>query len=91
MRGDGKTTRQMLAAPEGAYYIWVNANTSYPKSLARKLHREDLHIIGPEHLFQKFAGTTKQFVVDHAAILREEDSLALYDHAHRLRMRGIIK
>jgi len=90
MRGDGTTTRQMQAAPQGAYYIWVNNNFSYPKHLAHKLGRDDLKFIGPEDLFRKLIGTERIVVLDHAAHLSRQDSDALFEHHQRLRMRGLI-
>jgi hypothetical protein len=91
MRGSGTTTRQIKDAPHGAYYVWVNYATSYPKKLAEKLGRTDLVFIGPDNIFEKLVGTEKQVVVDHATALKSPDRLALLNHQDRLRMRGIIK
>ena len=47
VRGSGQTTQAMLAAPQGARYIWCNGQTDYPRSLAEHLGRKDLVILAP--------------------------------------------
>lgn len=70
-RGDGATTRQMQAAPQGALFVWVNHRLGYPKDLARKLGRADLEIVPPSYLEgDQFRGRTfSGIVIDHAATL----------------------
>jgi hypothetical protein len=43
-RNSQHTTKQMLAAPIGAVYVWCNDRLHYPKSLAETLGRTDLEI-----------------------------------------------
>lgn len=65
----GKTTEQMLAAPQGAIYIWVAGSPlEYPIRLAKRLNRPDLKIKLPYeieygHCLRGFNGP---IVVDHA-------------------------
>lgn len=67
-RGTGRTTKQMLDAPQGAVFVWCNSDTYYPKALARKLGRIDLRVQPLSWLTHKnvvgrrFTG----FVLDHA-------------------------
>lgn len=70
-RRTGATTRQMLAAPYGSVYIWVNSKFSYPKHLAHDLGRADLRIVGPAWLDSgAYLGIWLQgLVLDHAANL----------------------
>ena len=72
-RGSGRTTRAMLAAPKGAYYIWCGGSLDYPRELARKLGREDLKIVGPDWLTaRRYQGLTGlQLRVDHYAPLTD--------------------
>jgi hypothetical protein len=41
----GETTKQMLDAPENAYFVWYNDELAYPTKLATFLGREDLVIL----------------------------------------------
>lgn len=68
MRGSGRTTRQMLDAPKDAVFIWCNGILQYPRQLAVKHGRSDLHIVGPEWLEDyKYVGRPLTgVVVDHA-------------------------
>lgn len=69
-RGDGETTRQMMAAPAGAYFVWCNNTLHYPKSLAVQLKRDDLKIVSPEWLDpMRVRGLRVRVVIDHAAYL----------------------
>ena len=66
----GKTTKAILSAPKGAYFVWVNSWTKYPRDLARSLGRDDLKFVSPETLkretiYNLHHGDT--VVVDHAA------------------------
>lgn len=73
-RGDGATTRQMLAAPIGSHYVWVNNRLEYPRCLALKLGREDLKIVSPDFFrFDDWEGIRfAAIIVDHAADLGDE-------------------
>lgn len=71
-RGEGKTTRQMEAAPKGAIFIWCNGLTEYPRLLARNIGREDLRIESPTFLEERWKGLELSgVVVDHAAQLTD--------------------
>ena len=72
LRGDGTTTRQIIEAPENAIYIWVNADTSYPKQIARRHGRLDLEFRSPTWLERNSAGIFADVVVDHAVRLSVE-------------------
>lgn len=88
-RGTGTTTRQMQDAPKGAYFVWCNGQLEYPKALAKKIGREDLKIIRPYDLERdrmcgiEFTG----IVVDHAAVLTDEQRECLRRLAPYIRQR----
>jgi hypothetical protein len=68
LRGSGRTTRQMIAAPNNAYYVWCNNYLAWARDLARKHRREDLKIM-PLSWFQNgyYRGLdTRLIVFDHA-------------------------
>lgn len=44
MRQTGRTTKQMLHAPQGAHFVWCNEVLGYARHLARRLNRADLKI-----------------------------------------------
>ena len=68
-RQTGRTTQQMLNAPLGAVFVWVNQHLYYPISLARRLGRTDLEVrplswLEPRNVMgRKFTAV----IVDHAA------------------------
>ena len=66
----GITTGQMLHAPEDAVYIWLNHDLTYPRYLANKLGRHDLHIVGPSYLEYGWRGSKRPVVVDHETFSR---------------------
>ncbi len=75
-RGCGKTLRQMVASPKGAYFICCNDQAVwYTKDLARYLGRDDLIIVGLSYLQDKnFRGRGPvTIVVDHAADMSKVD------------------
>lgn len=74
IRGSGRTTEQMLAAPEGAVFIYESGDLWYPKRLAQRYGREDLEIVRPEWLLRgKWRGRTLTgLVCDHALLMNEE-------------------
>lgn len=61
----GRTSRQMINAPQGAIYVWESSDIDYPKRLAHWLHRDDLTIYA--HCRLDFCAVRKHVVVDHAA------------------------
>lgn len=69
-RGTGRTTRQMLAAPQGAIYVSYG-NVDYYRDLARKHGREDLKIYSdgqftPRDAHRFYGRTFSGIVLDHA-------------------------
>lgn len=70
-RGSGRTTKQMLQAPQGALYIWVNDHLYYPKELAKELGRDDLTIISPNLLGYQRGRQYPAVILDHACRLNE--------------------
>lgn len=74
-RGGGKTLRQMVSAPKGAYFVWCNDSAVwYAKDLAQYLGRDDLIIVGLSYLQDKnFRGRGPvTIVVDHAARITQD-------------------
>jgi hypothetical protein len=72
-RGTGRTTRAMLAAKQGAIYIWCNDRLNYPKDLTKKHGRGDLKVVGPSWLTDNAWRGLKlpEIVLDHDAKLTE--------------------
>lgn len=72
-RGSGRTTEQMLAAPNGSWYVWCNNRLDYPRLLAANLRRNDLHIVSPGYFHDEscLQGSSRYIVVDHAVSYRE--------------------
>jgi len=70
-RQTGRTTRQIQAAPKRSVFVWCNGLIDYPRSLARRLGREDLEIVTPAwlegHAWQ--GRWLSGVVIDHAARL----------------------
>lgn len=71
-RQSGRTTRQMLAAPAAAAFIWPNNKLDYPRQLSRHLQREDLNVFPPEDVLRIGDKRATDIVVDHAASLTAE-------------------
>lgn len=78
-RNTGQTSRQILDAPRGAIFVWLNSHIDYPKQLARYLGRNDVEIISPMTL-ESWFGKRAHFVVDHAACLttKQLDRIMVY-------------
>lgn len=87
MRGEGTTTKQMLEAPQGAVFVWVNHHFDHPKYLAKKHGREDLRIVSPSWFDDyRWAGLELTgIVVDHAAALTERQRENWHRAASRIR------
>lgn len=70
-RGSGHTTRQMVAAPKGAVFVWVNSHLQYPRDLKYFLGREDLILVSPDWLVdERWRGNEYSgIVIDHATRL----------------------
>lgn len=71
LRGTGRTTKQMLEAPHGAVYVWVNGALHYPKDLAHRAGRKDLVIVAPAWMEgDRWRGIhAPDVILDHAASL----------------------
>lgn len=79
----GKTTGQMLGAPQGAIYVWLNGAIDYPLRLSRDLGRGDLFVISPSQVEVRLRGVSWPVVVDHAARLSVEAWAAIRNHRLR--------
>lgn len=71
----GITTRQLLAAPDGAIYIWVGAAMAYPRALAKKLGRDDIRVVPASWLVSKDrfidVDSATHIVLDHGLLLTQ--------------------
>lgn len=74
-RQTGRTTRQILHAPAGATYVWLNHNFGYLKALCAHLGRTDLVLVS-EHDFNRpgylHGKLPVAVVVDHASSVDTE-------------------
>lgn len=88
-RGTGRTTRQMLAAPFGALFVWANERVDYPKFLSCALERSDLIIKSPRALEGgRLAGIDYPgVVIDHAALLTPEQRAGMNHVIERIKSR----
>jgi hypothetical protein len=87
-RGTGRTTRQMLAAPQRAIFISCNECTvSHDRHLAKKHGRPDLQIVPPRWISdQRWRGhELTGIVVDHAAKLTDHHIVELHHALTRVR------
>ncbi len=73
-RGTGRTTKQIKNLPLKAVFIWCNDHLHYPKSLAKKLGREDVEILGVSVLDKPGlkGREVSGMVLDHATELSEK-------------------
>lgn len=88
-RGTGRTTRQMLAAPHGAVFVWCNnGSAGYARDLAQKHGRDDLKVVTPQWLEDgKWQGhRLTGLIVDHAARLSAAQMAALHYASARVRV-----
>lgn len=68
-RGTGRTTRQILAAPPGAVYVWpAYQSLSWVKSLGKRLEREDLLMVSRSWLEPRnwLGKEFSAIILDHA-------------------------
>lgn len=76
-----RTTKQLECAPKGAVFLWCNADTEYPKRLARRIGREDINIQGKHVLgncAEWFRGRRiTGLVIDHAVQLTDDEYINL--------------
>jgi hypothetical protein len=70
MRGTGRTTKQLMNAPENSVFVWCNDDISYPLRLARNMCRDDIEV-KPLCWFKEnnICGRRMQICFDHAVIL----------------------
>lgn len=76
MRRTGRTTTKMTEAPRGAVYVWLNSILDYPKSLAKKLGREDLVIVSLDQLLREpwWRGRAFPWIcLDHDVVLNGDE------------------
>lgn len=74
MRQTGQTFKQMRAAPQGAVFIWCNAQLDYPRRVAIDAGRTDLVVVAP-HWVESMAWQGRilpGIVTDHALITSPE-------------------
>lgn len=90
-RGSGVTTEQMQSAPHGAIYIWCNSELSYPKNLARALHREDLEIRPLSWANERGLHGTRPIVIDHAAWWHAQDEQWIFLKEIQVRQERLMK
>jgi hypothetical protein len=63
----GITTKQMIEAPHGAFFVWpVKASISYAKYLSHFLGRSDLKIISYNDIEHIMGFENLTVVIDHA-------------------------
>lgn len=65
----GRTTKQMLDAPIGSFFVWCNGMIDYPTALAHHIGRDDLKIKSPEWVTaENLRGIRySEIILDHAA------------------------
>lgn len=73
-RGSGRTTRQLLAAPQGAYFVCPNRNEAlyYTARLADHLGRRDIVLCDPDWISSPnrwYGKTFSAVILDHAVQL----------------------
>lgn len=87
-RGTGRSTKQIQAAPSGAFYAANLGSVSYLQTLAKKNGREDLKIIPIRTIIKTTLGVNKYIVADHAASAglnkRERKRIFNYIDLHNL-------
>lgn len=74
-RRSGRTTDQILTAPDNAIFIWCAFDVTYPKELAHQLGREDLTILGRQTLTTDYfrGKRISGLILDHAIILTDRE------------------
>ncbi len=94
LRGSGRTTAQLLAAPPGATFVWCNRYTTYVQELADFWGRVDLNIVGLHWLRNQhnFLGCEppSAVVIDHHAyaVMDDKERLHLLYLKDRMQQRG---
>lgn len=69
-RQSGRTTRQIITAPEGAVFVWCNSNTDYPMRIAHRLERTDIKVVSLQWLLNRrfVSADRRQVILDHAVV-----------------------
>jgi len=69
VRRPGKTTSQMLHAPHGSVFVWLNDQLDCPKRIAQRIGRDDLRHVSLEMVRRGALRGLRLtgLVVDHAA------------------------
>ena len=88
-RGTGRTTAQMLLAPQEAVFVWPSTNLTYPSALAEHLRRRDLMIVPPrwiDNMGTWLRGRRQTVLLDHgidvtAWPLLRQKTWELYENA----------
>lgn len=75
MRQTGRTTQQIIKAPQNAVYVWVSHNLAYPKRIAEVYKRTDLLITGPQWITQERwrGGRYSGIILDHAVSFNPDE------------------
>ncbi len=72
VKNSGRTSKQMLEAPQNSYYVWGSRCLDYPRKLAKHLGRSDLRIVGKKWL--SYSTQPDDFmshtIMDHAVPIR---------------------
>ncbi len=94
LRGSGRTTAQILAAPPGATFVWCNRYIEYPRDLAAFWGRDDLQIVGIHWLTNQHNYMGREapsaVVIDHHAhdVMDERERLHLLYLKDRMQRAG---
>ncbi|WP_175784638.1 hypothetical protein [Burkholderia ambifaria] len=73
-RGTGRTTRQMLDAPQHAVFVWCNDYLGYARDLVHHVGRPDLQVVSPSWLERDRGFGKCGIVIDHAARLSDRQA-----------------
>ena len=70
MRGDGKTTKQMLDMKPHGLFVWCDNRLDYPQRLAIQLGRKDIRIVSPDFVMGNgWMGICyPEVIIDHAFV-----------------------
>ena len=85
VRGTGRSTKQILDAPHGSFYLVNHGQLSYTRRLACKHRRPDLQVMDVESFFkcQRHMGRTEVIVVDHCLLLDKHEYETVLIHNSR--------
>ena len=95
-RGSGNTTKQVLEAPDGATFVWVNDDIGYPRRLFEKFKdskqlpmTQRLFIVPRSLLSQQYAfrGIGGPVILDHAIIMTPRECEVYRDFIEHINQR----